>query len=165
MNSFSSKNPEGCSLKVLIKYLLKLSVVPFLIGLGGFIVFVSLEILYQLSDLIVRHRVGIEKLFLMLYYYLPYFVAMGVPVGVLLAIFWTFSRLSEERELMAIQVHGISQKNLIVPFLILGALLSIAVFFLSDQIVPEYQSKAEEAMSKYVLKNPRFLSLKTSSQR
>jgi len=154
MNSFSSKNPEGCSLKVLIKYLLKLSVVPFLIGLGGFIVFVSLEILYQLSDLIVRHRVGIEKLFLMLYYYLPYFVAMGVPVGVLLAIFWTFSRLSEERELMAIQVHGISQKNLIVPFLILGALLSIAVFFLSDQIVPEYQSKAEEAMSKYVLKKP-----------
>lgn len=97
-------------MKVLIKYLLKLSVVPFLIGLGGFIVFVSLEILYQLSDLIVRHRVGIEKLFLMLYYYLPYFVAMGVPVGVLLAIFWTFSRLSEERELMAIQVHGISQK-------------------------------------------------------
>lgn len=104
-------------MKILTKYLLKLSAVPFLIGLGGFIIFVSIEILYQLSDLIVRHRVGIGKLFLLLYYYLPYFVAMGVPVGVLLSIFWTFSKLSEDRELMAIQVHGISQKNLIVPFL------------------------------------------------
>lgn len=111
MSSFSSRKPEGCCLKILTKYLLKLSAVPFLIGLGGFIIFVSIEILYQLSDLIVRHRVGIGKLFLLLYYYLPYFVAMGVPVGVLLSIFWTFSKLSEDRELMAIQVHGISQKT------------------------------------------------------
>ncbi|PLV60119.1 LptF/LptG family permease [Thermotoga sp. KOL6] len=141
-------------MKVLIKYLMKLSVIPFLVGLAGFIIFVSIEILYQLSDLIVRHRVGIEKLFLLLYYYLPYFVAMGVPVGVLLAVFWVFSKLSEDRELMAIQVHGISQKNLIVPFILLGSLLSIIVFFLNDRIVPAYQSKAEEAMSKYVLRKP-----------
>jgi len=154
MSSFSSRKPEGCCLKILTKYLLKLSAVPFLIGLGGFIIFVSIEILYQLSDLIVRHRVGIGKLFLLLYYYLPYFVAMGVPVGVLLSIFWTFSKLSEDRELMAIQVHGISQKNLIVPFLFLSVLLSVIVFFLNDQVVPVYQSRAEEAMSKYVLKKP-----------
>jgi len=129
-------------------------VIPFLIGLGGFIIFVSIEILYQLSDLIVKHRVGIEKLFLLLYYYLPYFIAMGVPVGVLLSIFWTFSKLSEDRELMAIQVHGVSQKNLIVPFLLLSIFLSVGVFFLNDQVVPIYQSKAEEAMSRYVLRKP-----------
>ncbi|MCD6551636.1 LptF/LptG family permease, partial [Thermotoga sp.] len=141
-------------MKILIKYLLRLSVIPFLIGLGGFIIFVSIEILYQLSDLIVKHRVGIEKLFLLLYYYLPYFIAMGVPVGVLLSIFWTFSKLSEDRELMAIQVHGVSQKNLIVPFLLLSIFLSVGVFFLNDQVVPIYQSKAEEAMSRYVLRKP-----------
>jgi len=141
-------------LKVLIKYISKLSVWPFLIGLGGFVIFVSVEILYQLSDIIVRHRVGIAKLLLLIYYYLPYFVSMGIPVGILLSIFWIVSQLSNDREMMAFQVHGISLKSLLLPFLIISLFLSGITYYLSDYLVPAYNTKVEDVLSKYVYRRP-----------
>ena len=141
-------------LAILTKYIAKLSTGPILIGLAGFVVFVSVEVLYQLSDLIVRHRVGVLVLLRVLYYYLPYFVALGIPVGVLLAIFWVLSQLSTDHELMALQVHGISLKVLIVPFLLISILLSFSTYWLSDRIVPDYNQKANEVLSKYVYKRP-----------
>jgi len=134
--------------------LFKLSLAPLLIGLGGFIVFVSVEVLYQLSDLIVRHRVSFFVLLRILYYYLPYFTALGVPVGILLAVFWVLSKLSNDRELMAMQVHGISLKVLIVPFLLLGAILSLVAYLLNDRVVPVFNQKADQALSKYVYRKP-----------
>lgn len=77
-------------MRILIKYIIKQSLGSFFIGLGGFILFVSLELLYQLSDLIVRYKVGIDKLFILIYYNLPYFIVLGIPVGVLLSIFGHF---------------------------------------------------------------------------
>jgi len=139
-------------LKLLIKYITKKSFGPFLIGLGGFIIFVSVEVLYQLSYIIVKNRVGFDKLLLLIYYYLPYFTAMGIPVGVLLSIFWTISELYEKNELMAFQVHGISLKKLIVPFLLLSVLLSGITYFLNDYLVPKYQVKIDEVMAKYIYK-------------
>lgn len=141
-------------MKILIKYILKLSVGPLLIGLGGFVVFVSVEILYQLSDIIVRHRVGITKLLLLIYYYLPYFVSMGIPVGILLSIFWIVSQLSSDREMMAFQVHGISLKSLLLPFLIISLFLCGITYYLSDYLVPVYNTKVEDVLSKYVYRKP-----------
>ena len=142
-------------MKILFKYISKLFFGPFLIGLSGFIVFVSVELLYQLSNIIVRNRVGIEKLFVLIYYNLPSFAADGIPVGVLLAIFWTISSLSQRRELMAFQVHGISLKNLFFPFLILSAFLSIFVYLLNDFVVPNYYMKAERYMGEQIFKRPK----------
>ncbi len=142
-------------MRVLFKYISKLFFGPFLIGLGGFIVFVSVELLYQLSNVIVRNRVGIEKLFVLIYYHLPSFTADGIPVGVLLAIFWTVSTLSQRRELMAMQVHGISLKNLFFPFLVISLTLSGVVYLLNDFIVPDYYVKAERYMSEAIFKRPK----------
>jgi len=94
---------------------------PFILGLGGFILFVSIELLYQLSEVIVSYKVPIWRLFELLYYNIPMFTVMGIPVGVLLAIFWILSQMGSNSELMALQVHGISFKKIVIPFLILGA--------------------------------------------
>ena len=141
-------------MKILIKYIAKLSLNPILVGLAGFVIFAAVEILYQLSDLIVRHRVSILILFKVLYYYLPYFVSMGIPVGVLLAIFWILTQLANDHELMALQVHGVSPRVLIVPFLIIAAGLSGVTYLLSDRVVPIYNQKASQALSKYVYRQP-----------
>ena len=142
-------------MKILFKYISKLFFGPFFIGLAGFVVFVSVELLYQLSNIIVRNRVGIEKLFVLIYYNLPSFTADGIPVGVLLAIFWTISTLSQRKELMAFQVHGISLKNLFFPFLVLAALLSVFVYLLNDFVVPSYYVKSEKYMSEQIFKRPK----------
>ena len=83
-------------MKRLIKYISKEFFGPFLMGIFGFVIFVSVELLYQLSDKIVRNKVGFDKLLLLIWYNLPYFISMGIPVGVLFAIFWIISRLSND---------------------------------------------------------------------
>ncbi|SHH21187.1 LptF/LptG family permease [Thermosipho atlanticus] len=141
-------------MKVLTRYILKLSIGPFLMGIFGFVVFASVELLYQLSDIIVRHRVSILKLFELIYYNLPYFVSLGIPVGVLFAIFWVLSQLYNSKEITALLVHGIPSKRLVIPFFVLSLVFGFFVFYLNDQIVPNFNQKAVKIISKYVYKKP-----------
>lgn len=137
----------------LIKYISKEFTAPFFMGLIGFIVFVSVELLYQLSDIIVRNKVGIDKLFILITYHIPYFIVMGIPVGILFSVFWVLSRLSNDNEIIALQSLGIPSKRIIVPFIFLALILAIVTFSLYDTIVPKSNMKAKEAISKYVYKN------------
>ena len=137
-------------MKTLCKYVSKEFILPFFIGLIGFIIFVSVELLYQLSDVIVQNHVSFWSLLVLVYYNLPEFVVMGIPVGVLLAIFWEISNFSSRRELMAFQVHGINLKKIVVPFLLMGLILSVGTYLIQDFVVPNYNSKASDYLQKVV---------------
>ncbi len=137
-------------MKTLCKYVSKEFVLPFFVGLVGFIIFVSVELLYQLSDVIVQNHVGFWSLLILVYYNLPEFIVMGIPVGVLLAIFWEISNFSTRRELMAFQVHGINLKKIVIPFLLMGLVLSVGTYLIQDFVVPNYNSKASEYLQKAV---------------
>ncbi len=141
-------------MKTLTRYALKKSIKPFLMGLAGFIVFVSVEYLYQLSDYIVRNKVGIRTLLILMGYNIPYFTVLGIPVGVLFAIFWVLSELSTNREITAALVHGIPSRYFVTPFLILGVMCAIGSFFLNDYIVPKANYKASQMLVNYIFQNP-----------
>lgn len=137
-------------MKTLFKYVSKEFILPFFIGLVGFIIFASVELLYQLSDIIVRNHVSFWSLLVLIYYNLPQFVVMGIPVGVLLAIFWEISNFSSRRELMAFQVHGINLKKFVIPFLVIGVVLSFGAYFIQDFVVPNYNQKATDYITNAV---------------
>jgi len=141
-------------LKTLIKYIGAQALGSIFVGLAGFIIFVSLELLYYLSDMIIRYKVGIDKLFLLIYYNLPEFIVLGIPVGILLAIFWVLSRMRSDNELIALQTHGISLKRLVIPFLLIGIIFSGFAYLLNDYLVPAASTKANEAMARFVYKQP-----------
>ncbi|MFN4268064.1 MAG: LptF/LptG family permease [Fervidobacterium pennivorans] len=145
---------EGYTLKTLTKYVLKQSLKPFFMGLAGFIVFVSVEWLYQISDYIIRNRVGVSKLLLFVAYNIPYFTVLGIPVGVLFAIFWVISEMSTNKEITAILVHGISSKRLVTPFLILSIILGFFSWLLNDYIVPNANYKSSQVLNQYILQAP-----------
>ena len=141
-------------MKTLYKYVSKEFVMPFFIGLVGFIIFVSVELLYQISNIIIQNHVGFWELFVLIYYYLPKFVVMGIPVGTLLAIFWVLSNFSARRELMAFQVHGINLKKIVVPFLVLGVILAVGAYLIANYVVPNFTSMAKEYEAKNVWHSP-----------
>ncbi|MGQ9856487.1 MAG: LptF/LptG family permease [Fervidobacterium sp.] len=141
-------------MKTLTKYVLKQSLKPFFMGLGGFIVFVSVEWLYQISDYIIRNRVDISKLFLFVLYNLPYFTVLGIPVGVLFAIFWVISEMYTNREITAILVHGISSKRLVTPFVILSIILGFFAWLMNDYVVPNANYKSSQVLNQYILQSP-----------
>ena len=103
-------------MKKLFKYITKEFIPPFFMGVIAFIVFVSVELLYQLSEIIVRNHVGFSKLLILIWYHLPYFISMGIPVGVLFGVFWVVSKLSAANEIIALQTLGIPTKKFAIPF-------------------------------------------------
>ncbi|ODN31003.1 LptF/LptG family permease [Fervidobacterium thailandense] len=141
-------------MKTLTRYVLKLSLKPFLMGLAGFIVFVSVEWLYQISDYIIRNRVGIKTLFLFILYNLPYFTFLGIPVGVLFAIFWVISDLYNNREITALLVHGVPSKKLVTPFVILSIVLGFVSWLLGDYVVPVANYKSSQILYNYIFQSP-----------
>lgn len=142
------------NIRTLSLYIMRMSLLPFLVGVGGFIVFVSVQTLYFLSEEIIQYQVSIWRLFELLYYKLPFFAAMGIPVGVLLSILWLISQLGMNNELMALQVHGISFKKIVIPFLLLGLIFSVCTFLLSDYLVPDFNHKANQTLIQHVYRRP-----------
>lgn len=140
-------------MKTLYKYVAKEFIFPFFAGIAVFIIFVSIEILYQLSDIIVQNHVSILNLFVLIYYYIPQFIGMGVPVGVLLAIFWVLSNFSTRREMMAFQVHGINLKRIVIPFLMIAVVLSFLTYLVANYVVPSFNTQASNYLQRSVYRS------------
>ena len=75
--------------------------------------------------------------FLQLVAYLtPHFLVMALPVSFLLAILLGLGRMSEDRELTAMQAVGVAPARLALPQLALGALLSVGMLLLTFTAEP-----------------------------
>ncbi len=140
-------------MKTLNRYIWKNGISPFFLGFFGFIIFVSVNLLYFLSLNIIDYGIPPWRLFQLLYFFLPELGAEAIPVGVLLSIFWILSQMSTKNELMALQVHGISFKSVVLPFLIFGLLLSIFTFLLNDYLIPEFNAQKEEELTDFMSEN------------
>ena len=93
---------------------------------------------YFAHDVTARQVAGIALL------YLPKCVSFALPVSFLFAIAYSLGLLYANNELFAIFGSGVSLYRLVLPFLVLGAGLSIGGFFFEDSVViPTFQAKNE----------------------
>jgi len=138
------------NLKTLNRYVWRNGISPFFLGFFGFIIFVSVNLLYFLSLNIIDYGIPPWRLFQLLYFFLPELGAEAIPVGVLLSIFWILSQMSIRNELMALQVHGISFKAVVIPFLVFGLMLSLFTFLLNDFVIPFFNDQKEKELSNFM---------------
>lgn len=132
-------------MSILKRYIFKSSILPFILGFGGFLLYANVFILIEVSSEIIRNDLSFWKMFPFILYQIPRYIPQAIPVGVLLSIFWLLSKLESNNEIIALQVHGVKLKKIITPFLILGILLSIFTFFLKEFVVPQiYRNRQAE---------------------
>lgn len=123
-------------MNILHKYVLKETTTSFLFGLLIFTFIFLTDKLFELVDLIITKGVPPEKVLLLLLYILPSFIAITVPMAVLLSTLLSFGRLMSENEITVVKSSGINAKMLMRP-VILGALfISIILVIFNDQILP-----------------------------
>ncbi len=140
-------------MKTLNRYIWKNSISPFFLGFFGFVIFVSVNLLYFLSLNIIDYGIPPWRLFQLLYFFLPELGSEAIPVGVLLSIFWVLSQMGTKNELMALQVHGISFKSVVIPFLLFGLALSMFTFFLNDKIIPVFNEQKNRELNNFMSDN------------
>ena len=67
---------------------------------------------------------------------IPFTLALTVPMSVLVAELYAFSRLASENEVTAMKANGVSPWRLVAPAIVGGVLMSIALLAFNDQVLP-----------------------------
>ena len=66
----------------------------------------------------------------------PFTVALTVPMSVLVAVLYAFSRLASENEVTALKASGVSPWRLVSPALMGGLVMTIGLLAFNDQVLP-----------------------------
>jgi lipopolysaccharide export system permease protein len=107
-------------MKTLDRYLLGEMLGVFAIGLVAFTAVLLTNRILRLAELIVVKGVDLPTVAAMLAYILPAFLAVTIPMAVMLAALATYGRLAADGEILALKAAGISLHRLMVPALVLG---------------------------------------------
>jgi len=71
-------------------------------------------------------------------YTMPGMLTFALPFAVVFASTLVFFRLSQDNEITACAVSGVSYRELLTPVLILGLVLTLGLFWLSNWVVPKF---------------------------
>ncbi len=137
----------GKFLKILDVYVAKkLIFMFFLVFTSLILVFYTITIM-ELIDDVVENDVAFSRIFEYLYYHTPEIISFVLPVSILTAVLLTFSMMSKNNELTAVQVSGISLYRLTWPALLSGVVLSLVFFYVQENIMPHANKKKQEILN------------------
>lgn len=67
---------------------------------------------------------------------IPFTVAMTMPMAVLVAVLYAFSRLAAENEINALKASGVGMRKVLAPVLLGGFGMSVVMVAFNDQVLP-----------------------------
>lgn len=144
------------NMKLLRRYILREHIGPFVAALS---VLTGLMLLNQLAkrfgDLVGK---GLPWYLIAEVFGLsiPFILAMTMPMAVLVAVLYTFSRLSGDNEITAMKAGGVSLVRLLVPVLVASGVLAGGMIVFNDRVLPESNHELRKLLSDIGRKQPTF---------
>ena len=86
----------------------------------------------------------------------PFTVAMTLPMAVLVSTLYAFSRLASENEVTAMKASGVGLAKLLIPVMMGGAILALAMILFNDQILPRANHRLATLQGDIASKKPTF---------
>ena len=86
----------------------------------------------------------------------PFTFAMTLPMAVLVAVLYAFSRLAAENEITAMKASGVGLSRLLIPVMIGASFLSLFMIGFNDQILPRSNHRLRTLMEDIARKKPTF---------
>ena len=123
-------------MKLIDKYLLQTFLAPLVYCL---LAFVMIYIVYDLFDNLPDFIEGRTPLLLVAKYYfilMPSVLVRIVPISLLLAVLYALYQLTKNNELTAMRASGVSLTRLMIPFVAVGVLASVAVAAVNETLGP-----------------------------
>ncbi|MFN3266104.1 MAG: LptF/LptG family permease [Deinococcales bacterium] len=88
---------------------------------------------------------------------LPEFLSLGLPLAMLFATMMGLSRLSQDSELKAAIVSGVSPTRLVMPVVCLGTVVALVAFINAETLKPRAFLEAQRVFKDIVLSNPKIV--------
>ena len=118
-------------------YILKLHLVPFLLGFGVVTFILVMDVLFDYMDLMVNRGVAPVVVLQLFILSLGYIVALSVPCAVLVAVLMTFGRLSQDNEITALRASGVHLGSVLVGPLVAAVALAGGLTLFNNYVLPE----------------------------
>ena len=87
----------------------------------------------------------------------PFTIAMTLPMAVLVATLYAFSRIAAENEITAFKASGVSMPRLMVPVLVGASVLSVFMVVFNDQVLPRANHRLSTLLTDIGRTKPTFL--------
>jgi LPS export ABC transporter permease LptG len=134
-------------MKLLDRYVLRNFLEPFFICFGGFL---AIWIIFDISDNssdFIEAKASTKQIVAYYLTQLPQYILVCLPVGLLLALLYSLSRMSRSNELISMLTAGRSVFRVLVPLFGIGVLASGACLWLNWEQAPHAESIKKVAVS------------------
>jgi len=122
--------------KTIHLYLFREITTPFLLGMAAFTSVLLMGRLLKLADLVVAKGVPLADVLRMVFYLVPSFCLVTIPMAFLLALLLAFGRLSSDSEITAMKTSGVSLYGMLPPVLLFALLAYLATTFITVYALP-----------------------------
>jgi len=136
--------------RLLDRYLLRELMVPLIITLTSFV------LLFLISDIVSnmrefhRHHLQFHDVVEYYFYKVPKILSEGlVPIGLMLATMYALANHTRHNEITAIRSAGISLWRILSPYLCVGGLFSLGLFWLNEYGLPDADQKMDQIYRRY----------------
>jgi len=121
----------------LYRYLMRELLPSFLLGMIGFTFILLTGRILQLTELFVNKGIPLASILKILYFLLPSFLVLTIPMATLLSVLLTFSRLSSDNEITALKASGVSLYQMAPPVLMFALSATLVTITLSLYSLPK----------------------------
>lgn len=123
-------------MRILDRYVLRNFLEPFLICFGGFIALLLIVDLFDNGPDFIEYHVRLKMVLQFYLTQLPAMALIAMPVGLLLALLFSLSKMSRHNEIISMLTAGRSLVRVIVPLILMGLAITGVCFWLNMAQAP-----------------------------
>ncbi|MHB1072475.1 MAG: LptF/LptG family permease [Gemmatimonadaceae bacterium] len=143
-------------MKIISKYVLKEHAGPLIFALTALTSLLLLNYIAKQFGELVGKGIPWQAILQFFVLSIPFTFAMTVPMAVLVAVLYAFSRLASENEVVALRASGVGSAALMVPVLTAAALVSLGMILFNDQVLPRANHRLATLQGDIVRTKPTF---------
>ncbi|MBL7151536.1 MAG: LptF/LptG family permease [Candidatus Omnitrophica bacterium] len=142
-------------MRILRNYFLKEFIGPLFLTLGVLtFVMALLGNLNRIADLVINKGVSILSVLKIFMFMTPYIVTYALPISILIGILICMGRLASDNEIIAIRASGVNLFSLILPYIIVGLVFSLALVLFNDRAASYAHFAYRKTLKEVGVKNP-----------
>jgi lipopolysaccharide export system permease protein len=142
--------------KILHKYVLKEHLGPFIFALTALTSILLLNYIAKQFGTLVGKGLSWRVIAEFFALSIPFTVALTLPMAVLVAILYAFSRLAADNEITALKASGVGMTTLLTPVLFASICVTALMLFFNDQILPRTNHELAVLQTDIAQKKPTF---------
>jgi lipopolysaccharide export system permease protein len=145
-------------MKLMDRYLLKETFVPFLIGAVSAIMLLTGGLLYENGRVLFDRGVTLAAVGQLVLYRLPFLVVIAAPVAIAVGTAMAVTRMARDQEILVMRMAGVSVWRILIPYMLLGFAAFGATYWFQENVVPQSGNRFKKLLFQVAMmqSTPRF---------